>query len=239
MSGGESLETALRAVEVRSVADQVRAQILALIQRGVMKVGDRLPSEVELARMLNVGRSTVREAKRELVARGFLKLQGRRGTYIATPGPDSLDLDVLAQFFSDEAMRHLHEARQILEVGAARLTNRRATADDRKALDEILTLLDRAKSNDAEFWPLTVGFHQRLVQAGHNPVISQLFEVLARLIVERQMPAYRSVTQKDLVVREHRQLLEIVLTGDEAEAAEAMTRHLAESESRRKAAPSG
>jgi GntR family transcriptional repressor for pyruvate dehydrogenase complex len=234
--GGEMLERALQAVEVRSAADQVLAQILGLIQRGVMKVGDRLPSEAELARLLNVGRSTVREAKRELVARGFLEPRGKRGTFVATPSPDSLNLDMLALFFSDEAMRDLHEARQILEVGTARLCAQRATPEDIAALEEILASLEMKKGNAAEFWPLTVGFHRRLVHAAHNTIVAQLFEVLSRLILERQMLVYRSVTGKDLVIEEHRELLRVVMRHDPAAAGAAMTKHLAESDARREKA---
>jgi len=64
-------------VEMQSVVEVVTKQILGLISSGALKAGNRLPSEVDLARRLRVGRSTVREVKQILGSWGFLRFEER------------------------------------------------------------------------------------------------------------------------------------------------------------------
>ena len=67
----------------KSLGEQVSEQITKLIIENHWDVGDRLPSEYELARMLGVGRSTVREAIRALVSRNVLEVRRGAGTFIS------------------------------------------------------------------------------------------------------------------------------------------------------------
>lgn len=228
----------LKAVETRLASDQVTNQILELIRLGAIKPGDRLPAETELAEQLQVGRSTIREAKRALLARGFLEVKGKRGTFVAAPSTDALDLEMLAQVLSDKAMREIHEARKIVEVGAARLSAERATRKDAAALEETLAGMSSSIDDDAAFWPCTVEFHRRLVEASHNQALTSLAQVISRLVTAHQMPVYRTVEEKGHALRSHRRLLNAVLAGDPTVAGAAMARHLDESErTRRRAYP--
>jgi GntR family transcriptional regulator, transcriptional repressor for pyruvate dehydrogenase complex len=225
----------LRAVPPRSASDEVTTQLLDLIQRGVFRPGDRLPSETELARILQVGRSTVREAKRELLARGFLESRGKRGTHVATPSPEALDLEMLGMLLQDEHIREIHEVRQIVEGGAVRLAARRATQEDFDALERILEDMARDLSDDERFWPRTVEFHRRLVEACHNRTLASLFQVVSRLMAAQQMPVYRSMSKKREVIDLHRRLADALRQGEEAAVAE-VTSHLEESDRKRERA---
>jgi GntR family transcriptional repressor for pyruvate dehydrogenase complex len=49
-------------VERKRLANQVADQLMSLIADGQLKPGDRLPSEVELMKQLQVGRNSIREA---------------------------------------------------------------------------------------------------------------------------------------------------------------------------------
>jgi GntR family transcriptional regulator, transcriptional repressor for pyruvate dehydrogenase complex len=222
----------LQAIRARSAADEVVEQVLGLLGRRVLRPGDRLPSETELARVLEVGRSTVREAKRALIARGFLEARGKLGTFVASPKDQSLDVDALIFMLSDRAIHDLHEARQIVEVGTARLAAVRMTPDDERALGELLTRMEQAAPDDEAFWPMTIQFHQRLAEASHNQALTSMFQVLSQLIQAQQMPAYRSASTRKGVIRIHRELLKVILAGDAEEAARVMAEHLEESDQR-------
>ena len=58
-------------------------QLERFISEGLLKPGDQLPAELELARGLGVSRSTVREAKRALAGRGLVELRGARGAFVS------------------------------------------------------------------------------------------------------------------------------------------------------------
>ncbi len=227
---GDAFASRLRAIETRSAADEVQRQILELIRQGDVKPGDRLPSEIDLARILGVGRSTVREAKRALIAKGLLQGRGKHGTFVATPGEGSLDPDTLDLLLADQAIWDLHEAREIVEVGSIRLVTERATEEDRAALQGIIDDLEASIRDDDRFWRLTIDFHRRLAEAAHNHALFSMFKVLWRLIEGDQMPSYRTASRKRQVIEGHRVLLEAVLAGDPDRAAAEMREHLSDAD---------
>ena len=231
------LADSVRAIEVHSAAHQVAAQILGLIRDGVLKAGDSLPSEAELAAAFGVGRSTIREAKGALLARGFLESRGKRGTFVASLTAESLDVEMLAHLLSDEAIHDIYEARQIVEVGAARLAATRARPEDLDALDRIIGSMERALPEDEKFWPLTVEFHRQLVRASHNRTLISLSQVISRLVMVHQMPVYRSIVDKGEALAEHRRLAEVLRLRDPERAGNAMAHHLDQSDRRRTGAP--
>jgi GntR family transcriptional repressor for pyruvate dehydrogenase complex len=220
----------LRPVEVRSAADVTFERLQTLIMSGRLKAGDRLPSELELARALKVGRSTVREAKKALMAQGLIESRGKLGAFVTAPSADS-DLMKLLGFLSDPTLHDLHEARQIVEVAAIRLAAERATAAD---IAEMRGTIERLKvgfeRNEPEVWTLMVDFHRNTVKASGNRVLVSIFDLIARLIRLHQIPFYQSIADPQSELRSHQELLDVVEQRSPEAAAIAMMRHLEDAE---------
>jgi len=227
------LAGSVRTIEILSAAHQVAAQTFGLIRDGVLKAGDSLPSEAELAAAFGVCRSTIREAKGALLARGFLESRGKRGTFVASLTAESLDVEMLAHLLSDEAIHDIYEARQSVEVGAVRLAATRARLEDLEALDRIIGSMEQALHEDETFWPLTVEFHRQLVRASHNRTLISLSQVISRLVRVHQMPVYRSIVDKGEALAEHRRLVEVLRVRHPEQVGNAMTSHLDQSDRRR------
>lgn len=68
-----------------NIADEVSNWLLECIRSGRYQSGEKLPSVEELAVQLNVGRSSVREALRQLQALGWVTLQQGKGTFVSAP----------------------------------------------------------------------------------------------------------------------------------------------------------
>jgi GntR family transcriptional regulator, transcriptional repressor for pyruvate dehydrogenase complex len=219
-----------RPVEVRSATDVTFERLQTLIMSGRLKTGDRLPSEPELAQALRVGRSTVREAKKALIAQGLLESRGKLGTFVTAPSADS-DLKKLLGFLSDPALHDLHETRQIVEVAAIRLAAERATASD---IAEMRGTIERLKvgfqRNEPEVWTLMVDFHRNIVKASGNRVLVSVFDLIARLIRLHQVPFYQSIADPQSELQSHQELLDLVEQRSPEAAAAAMMRHLEEAE---------
>ena len=64
---------------------QLKRQLLALIDQGMLKEGDKLPSEMELCEQLGISRPTVRQAFGELVHDGYLHRFKGNGTFVSAP----------------------------------------------------------------------------------------------------------------------------------------------------------
>jgi GntR family transcriptional regulator, transcriptional repressor for pyruvate dehydrogenase complex len=226
----------LRPIEVRSATDVTFERLQTLIMSGRLKAGDRLPSEPELARALKVGRSTIREAKKALMAQGLLESRGKLGTFVTAPSADS-DVKKLLGFLSDPALHDLHEARQIVEVAAIRLAAERATASD---IAEMRRTIERLKvgfeRNEPEVWTLMVDFHRNIIKASGNRVLVSIFDLIARLIRLHQVPFYQSIADPQSELRSHQELLDVVEQRSPEAAATAMMRHLEHAEHLRNAA---
>lgn len=220
---------ALKAVEVQSAVDAVLEQVLGLIANGVLKPGDQLPSETELARRLRVGRSTIREVKQILGARGLVEFKGTRGCFVALREPATVDSDALALALHHGTEQHLDEARRIFEVGVIRLAATRINQEKIADLTAALDQLEQALGSPATFWPGTIDFHVRLVAATENPILEKLYALVTTATVTEQLQDYRMLSDPREVLLIHRALLAAVATGDPDVAEEEMIRHLDES----------
>ena len=69
---------------------QIHAWLKELIQTGRYKIGEKLPSEIELSKMCGVNRNTLRQAISELVSEGILRKEQGTGTFVALPTPGAL-----------------------------------------------------------------------------------------------------------------------------------------------------
>jgi len=83
---------------------QLKKQLLSLIEEGVLKSGDKLPTEKELCEQLNISRPTVRQAFGELSMEGYLHRFKGNGTFVSAPKVSSRFLNKL-ESFQDE-MQH-------------------------------------------------------------------------------------------------------------------------------------
>ena len=76
--------------EHHSRAQRIVAQLRRLMVEGKLKPGDRLPPERELARQLNVSRTSLREAVKILSAMGLLSIQQGRGVFVTEANMEAL-----------------------------------------------------------------------------------------------------------------------------------------------------
>ncbi|QMU71911.1 FadR/GntR family transcriptional regulator [Streptacidiphilus sp. P02-A3a] len=163
------------------LADQVIAQLRAQITSGEWPVGSRIPTEVELVEQLGVARNTVREAVRALAHNGLLDIRQGSGTYVLATSELA---GVMHRRFADADHDQVIELRLALEAAAARLAATRRTSADLKLLDTALARREDAwTSGDVEdFIQTDAAFHQAVMAAAHNEVISALYADLGEVL---------------------------------------------------------
>lgn len=71
-----------KAIKKKSVVDEIIDQIMQRITSGVWVAGTQIPSENELAKMMNVSRATVRTALQRLIAWDLLESRVGEGTFV-------------------------------------------------------------------------------------------------------------------------------------------------------------
>ncbi len=166
---------ALPALRRSPLVDQAIERFREQVASGAWAVGSRLPSEAALAAELGVGRSTVREAIRALASTGLLESRQGAGTFVRAATALDADLETRLR---RAAVLDVFEVRHALELQAARLAAARRDADDLARLERTLRRRQAAgaRAMDAAFVEADLAFHQAVVAAAHNPVLSELFD---------------------------------------------------------------
>ena len=194
------------------LADQVIAQLRTQITSGEWPVGSRIPTEVELVEQLGVARNTVREAVRALAHNGLLDIRQGSGTYVLATSELA---GVMHRRFADADPEQVTELRLALEAAAARLAATRRTAPDLKLLDTALARREDAwRSGDVEdFIQTDAAFHQAVMAAAHNEVISALYADLGEVLrTELRLTVGPVLVEQRYV--SHDGILEAIRAGD-------------------------
>lgn len=199
------------------------------LERGY-KVGDRLPSERELAKQLAVGRSSLREAVQGLQTMGLVEVRHGVGTFfVREPGKWLLSPLKLIGLPSPNLFAELIEARLLVEVRLAALAAERATEEDIARIRECAS--NRAHARHGEYVERGLEFHQAVAEAAHHSVLESMlkavshlyFDVLDRLdmVAQNRLAAFVARQQGG-----HEAIIERIEARDAAGAAEAMLSHL-------------
>jgi DNA-binding FadR family transcriptional regulator len=218
---------------VRKAYEQVADQLRELITSGELPPGHRLPNETTLAAEFGVSRATIREALRVLMTQNLIRTTkgAHGGSFVNLPTVDhisaflSSNISLLSRA-EEVSLDEFLEARELLEVPAARLAARRHSARH-------VELMRAAIPDDAVHTPIAEqdadnrDFHYILVEASGNALLSisaqPVFSVLQGNLRRSSIRSnYRQTIHDD-----HVEILAAIQSGDEDAAADAMLRHLA------------
>src|SRR2546425_4748903 len=158
-----------------------------MIQGGQYRVGDRLPSIMEMAKRFGVGHPTIREALKKLETMGVVEIRHGSGVYV------SHSEDVLVMASQDYAgtvtkklLSDLIRARIPLEVLSVGYAVRNAVPEDLLEMRRLLNAAGQYLTNDTVLNDTNMSFHRRIALASKNTVLAQLLDVLHELFTNEQ-----------------------------------------------------
>ncbi len=209
---------ALRPVRLLTVAAEVADRLITAIAIGEYLPGERLPAERELAQILDVSRSTVREAVGRLLAVGIVDIRrGRQGGAYVRESWTSASAEAVRRTLLPrwEEMEQLFDLRCLVEGMVARVAaQRRQDADVtrmRAALDGFANATTPQEEHAAD-----IAFHSAVVVATGNPQIADLSrDLLMRVSLGFPIEPYDGgPTVYGRALREHGELCEAIAAGD-------------------------
>ncbi|MER7399784.1 GntR family transcriptional regulator [Streptomyces sp. NPDC000151] len=218
------------------VLESIEERVLA----GELKAGDRLPPERELAPVLGVSRSALREALRVLETIGVLVAQAGRGpdagARIVRNPDDALGRLLRLHFaLGSYCLEDVLEARVTLERSSFQAAAEHAAAEHAAAagLDEAAELVARMGAPDVsvpEFNDLDTRFHVQIARSSGNALTSTLTSAVresVRPLILRALEAAEDWPATAAALNaEHTELLRLVRAGDGADAADLVERHI-------------
>lgn len=208
-------------------------QIELLILRGILRPGERLPSERELSERMGVSRPSLREALAELAERGLLTPRAGAGVYVS----DSLESAFpkpLTRLFAthDEAVFDYLSFRRDLEGLAAERAARLGSDTDLKVITSIWEKMQAMhnRRNPGEEAELDALFHLSIVEASHNLMALHVMRSLLGLLTEgafyNRQQMFRQKHVRDEVLTQHQRIHDALMARDPAAAKRAVETHI-------------
>ena len=213
------------------VADQIKKKIFL----GEYHVGDRLPSERDLAELIQVSRNAVREAYHALELSGVVEIRKgtEGGTFIKDPCHKAITQSISDLLFLRKIrLADITEARLILENGLAERAVQRITQED---LSELQELVNQAFAKIEQGVPAheeNIQFHIRLYKAAHNPLLTMVYSSVMDLflLILEILPAEFEASR--VVAQEHNQIIVYLRNGQQKQLSAFLSRHIREANNR-------
>ncbi len=215
----------------RSMADQVYEQIREMIRSQKLEPGYVFPNETEMCTQMHIGRSTLREAYKQLALAGYIT-RTKRGTYV-NDREAVLGAMTLKAAVEESSAEEFREFRYMLECQTSALAAQHATDGDLAELRSIQDDLVRARKElDLEvMMRLDKAFHVGIATATHNQLfIVSMFAVSAvwNAQVLRNFKHAVEVDHNvlDIMLQDHERILDSLISRDVDAAQEAMRSHI-------------
>ncbi len=213
-------------IRKQRVHEEVARQIEQVILKK-LSPGDKLPAERELAEMLGVSRSSIRDAMRRLEMVGLVEPRQGAGTVVREVSHEALVsplTNVIAH--KRQLVGELLDFRKMLEPPMAARAAKHGSAEEVRHMDEILRRQDKrvrggelAVEEDSEF-------HYAIALASGNSVVLKVMDVVMDLLRETRSRSLQSAGRPQKSLAGHRKILSAIKRHDGVAAEMAMLQHL-------------
>ncbi|MCP4430572.1 MAG: FadR family transcriptional regulator [Gammaproteobacteria bacterium] len=205
-----------------SISKQIAEQLREAIVGGQFKIGDRLPTEDDLARRYHVSRPTVREALKRLAAQNLVRAKRgpAGGNFVVQPSYEELAGSLSASAtllvgMGALSIEEIIEARRMLQSGCLRLAVENA---DGEQITKIEMALSRQKTDhisDQAFCQADVAFHRALVDAADNGMLRFVMYTVIEALVPLTNMVVSVVRERSDIISLHEQMLSQLRTKQE------------------------
>lgn len=218
-----------KVIKRRKLYEQIAELIQDEIARGIIRPGEQLPSERDIMARYGVGRAAVREALFALAKMGLIVISSGERARVIEPSPQVLvqELSGAVRLFlgSESGVRHMQEARLVLEVALARRAAEVASAEDVAAIARAFEA-NRDAIDAKQFEETDVAFHRAIAKVGGNPIFPAISDAVGEWLIEQRRGTAQVPQAYRIAVEWHGRILAAIERHDPSTAAEAMNDHL-------------
>lgn len=214
-------------IENVSLVDKVEANLVQLLQQQQLKIGDSIPTELELTQQLGVSRTVVREALLRLRMMGLIESKKKKGSVITSPDLfGNMSKSMNPHILTPETLREVFEIRLVLEIGMADLLFNRITQKDIEDLKHIVENEPPATQFHLFNVEHEIAFHGKLYEITGNDTLKKFQKML--------LPVFDYVHNSGLLKKQlmlkmfvsHKELVHLLETGTPEDFRNGMRNHL-------------
>lgn len=220
------MDTMLKKVSKNTVAAQVINQLTDLVKSGSVKLGERLPSEREMAEQLGVSRPPLREALRALEYAGIIETRYGDGIYVKSTVFPSESAPLFSTLLNQYTLEEMIEMRKIVEIAAVRMAIQRATTEDLDMLQSIHNKAQRSIESIGKFIDCDLAFHCSIAEVARNSILLDTVQTMRKLMSEFNHELLGSRDYRIIVLEQHESICDAIFRRDADAAVKAMDTHL-------------
>jgi len=222
-----NLLSQISTIDNSSLVDRVEMQLLEIFINKGLKTGDTIPKELELASAMGVSRTVIRESLTRLKAMGLVDSIKHKGTILTSPNlAQILQKSMIPKVLDNETLKDIFEIRLILEIGMADSIFNYITDDDIKELEEIVNSEPDSTGNVLFDIEHEIKFHGKLYEITRNTTLKNFQTIL--------LPVFNFAYDSGLINKpikkkkhvSHKELVQILKTGNARKFREGMRKHL-------------
>jgi GntR family transcriptional repressor for pyruvate dehydrogenase complex len=215
-----------KTIKKESTLEVIVQQIKNQIKKGILKPGEKLPSERELASLLGISRASVREAIKALSFSGYLEVIQGKGTYVLEIATQYDEIVNFFSEFSNYSLDYLMEARIMLEGEFARLAAANASQKEIDVIERVFNEICNSKDTNT-FFVKDLQFHLTIAKATHNPIMNGLMKIIVEMLYKETQKIIKiSEDTRENTIETTRDLVQAIKQRDAEKAKELMSEHI-------------
>ncbi|MBP2550958.1 GntR family transcriptional repressor for pyruvate dehydrogenase complex [Neorhizobium galegae] len=215
------------------VPQSVAREIQTMIQKGVLKPGDKVPSQREFAQKFGISRASLREALLTLETLGLIKTEAGRGSFISSPssGMNGNSGHMAPWRYSDSySVFDVFQTRILLEGEIARLSAGRLTQLQLEKMETATRTMEECWSSQDLLANVEADleFHAIIVSACSNAMLKALYQTVRDQVTETQRQPIPITDPKRMSesIAEHRRIIAALSANDAGAARQEMENHI-------------
>lgn len=215
-----------------NLCDEIVSDIKNSILVGIIKPGEKIPGEYELAEKYSVSRFAIREAMKKLDSMGLITIRHGVGSFVNELAPESFMKPLLPMLMlNDNDIERIFEARLPLEVQAIALCVERSTEEEKAEIGEKVRQMEQALlDNEFEKYnSLDVEYHLLIARASQNLIIYEVLRTLQDLLKVSMKRVFDAPESKERSIKRHRLMFDAIVNREKELAKQLMTLHINDS----------
>ena len=221
-----SLRSEFVGIRRNKVYEEVALQLEQLILRK-LKPGNKLPAERELAEVLGVSRSSIRDAIRSLELMGLVEPRQGAGTVVCEISAASVISPLTGLLVRQQHhIAELMDFRRMLEPGLAARAASHASAEEIADMEAILARQEEKVRRGEITVDEDSEFHYSVSVASNNSVVLKLLDILMDLLRDSRERSLQLKGRAQKSLAGHRRILVAIKRHDADAAQAAMRRHI-------------
>ena len=221
----ESRELGIEPVPRVRAHEEVARQLRELMQRDVLRAGERLPPERDLALRFQVSRATIRQALSILHSQGLVESHVGAGTFARSPAAGATQLTNVLRMV-DAPLNDQLELRRLIEPQVARHAADRAVHYDLEELRGHVVAQQQRLDDGIPFVQEDSAFHLAIAKTTKNELLVRMVEGVHELLRDSREYSLATPEGMEQSLDGHRRILTAIEEHDTLAAHEAMTAHI-------------